>query len=166
MARIVKVAHVVLGVRNPKESARFYKEVLGMEEVNSFDYGEGDQVVFLTFGEHDHDIALVKISPDQPVGNSGDSHTALQIEGGLDELRQLYQHMKDHGAEIEFAADHVFANSFYIRDPDGNRLEIYTQVMEHEESKRVLGESSDLMDFLKPLELDAKTASYSTYTRT
>jgi hypothetical protein len=40
------------------------------------------QMAFFSFGERDHDIAVIKVPDDQPVGSAGLTHTALQIEGG------------------------------------------------------------------------------------
>ena len=122
MAKIKKVGHVVLGVRDPQRSIKFYTEVLGMELVNVL---EEMQMAFLSFGERDHDIAVIKVPEDQPVGSSGLTHTALEIEGGQEQLRELYQRLKSYGAKVEFTADHVLTKSVYFFDPDGNRLEIF-----------------------------------------
>src|SRR4029450_6864577 len=78
MARIKKVGHVVLGVRDPARSIKFYTEALGMELVNVLDEM---QMAFFSFGERDHDIAVIKVPDEQPVGSSGLAHTALEIEG-------------------------------------------------------------------------------------
>src|SRR5207245_5096247 len=78
MAKIKKVGHVVLGVRGPARSVKFYTEVLGMELVNVLDEM---QMAFFSFGERDHDIAVIKVPDEQPVGSSGLAHTALEIEG-------------------------------------------------------------------------------------
>jgi len=48
MAKIKKVGHVVLGVRDPQRSIKFYTEALGMELVNVL---EELQMAFLSFGE-------------------------------------------------------------------------------------------------------------------
>jgi len=61
MAKIKKVGHVVLGVRDPARSVKFYTEVLGMELVNVLDEM---QMAFFSFGERDHDIAVIKV-PDE-----------------------------------------------------------------------------------------------------
>ena len=83
MARITKVGHVVLGVRDPARSIKFYTEALGMELVNVLDEM---QMAFFSFGERDHDIAVIKVPDEQPVGSSGLAHTALEIEGGQEQL--------------------------------------------------------------------------------
>ena len=104
MAKIKKVGHVVLGVRDPQRSIKFYTEALGMELVNVL---EEMQMAFLSFGERDHDIAVIKVPDDQPVGSSGLAHTALEIEGGqsscrssmgtLPEAQELRRQSRVHG---------------------------------------------------------------------
>jgi len=46
------------------------------------------QMAFFSFGERDHDIAVIKVPDDQPVGSSGLAHTALEIDGGEEQLRE------------------------------------------------------------------------------
>jgi catechol 2,3-dioxygenase-like lactoylglutathione lyase family enzyme len=79
MAKITKIGHVVLGCRDPQASIAFYTEHLDMELVQ---FNQELQMAFFSFGERDHDIAVIKVPEDQPVGSAGLSHTALQIEGG------------------------------------------------------------------------------------
>ena len=153
MARINKVGHVVLGVRDPKASMKFYNDALGMESVN---FNEELQMGFLSFGSQHHDIAVIKVPDDQPVGSSGLAHTALQIEGGLEELKLLYQRLKDHGARVEFTADHVLSKSVYFFDLDGNRLEIFSEEMAPEEGRKFLRDVGAVME---PLELEPTSAA-------
>jgi len=154
MARVNKVGHVVLGVRDPQASVKFYTEALGMEEINVIELGEM-KMAFLSFGERDHDIALLQVPEDEPVGSSGFTHTALEIEGGEDELKELYQRLTDYGATVEMTADHVITKSFYFLDPDGNRLELFAQMLEQQEAKQFLHDAEGSSDLMKPLELGA-----------
>ena len=148
MAKIKKVGHVVLGVRDPQRSIKFYTEVLGMELVNVL---EEMHMAFFSFGEREHDIAVIKVPDDQPVGSSGLAHTALEIEGGQEQLRELYERLKSHGAKVEFTTDHVVTKSVYFFDPDGNRLEIFAEKMSPEEGRKVLREGGGTN---KPLALE------------
>ena len=127
MAKIKKVGHVVLGVRDPQRSITFYTEALGMELVQFLD---DMQMAFFSFGERDHDIAVIKVPDEQPVGSSGLAHTALQIEGGQEQLRELHDRLRTRGVQVEFTADHVLTKSVYFFDPDGNRLEIFCEMMD------------------------------------
>lgn len=82
-----------------------------------------------SFGERDHDIAVIKVPDNQPVGSSGLAHTALEIDGGEEQRRELAARLRSFGARVEFATDHVLTKSVYVLDPDGNRLEIFSQEM-------------------------------------
>src|SRR5262245_1995977 len=79
MAKITKVGNVVLGCRDHQASIQFHTDALGIEPVHFIPTLDR---AFLSFGERDHDIAVVKVPEDQPVGSAGLTHTALQIEGG------------------------------------------------------------------------------------
>ena len=155
MARIKKVGHVVLGVRDPARSVKFYTEVLGMELVNVLDEM---QMAFFSFGERDHDIAIIKVPDDQPVGSSGLTHTALEIEGGEAQLRQLHDRLKRYGVRVEFTADHVLTKSVYFFDPDGNRLEIFSQELPAATAKQYLHEAKAVTDVVRPLDLERASA--------
>ena len=154
MAKIKKVGHVVLGVRDPQRSIKFYTEVLGMELVNVL---EEMHMAFFSFGERDHDIAVIKVPDDQPVGSSGLAHTALEIEGGQEQLRELYQRLKSYGAKVEFTVDHVLTKSVYFFDPDGNRLEIFSQEMPAAEAKQFLHNARTGAEVMQPLDLETAT---------
>jgi catechol 2,3-dioxygenase len=152
MARIVGVRHAVLGVRDPQRSITFYREALGMELVT---FLEDMQMAFLSFGDHDHDLAVIKVPDDQPVGSSGLAHTALEIDGGTEQLREFYDALKERGVEVEMTADHAITKSLYFLDPDGNRLELYVQVMSRAEAKQYLHNARVGADALRPLDLEA-----------
>jgi catechol 2,3-dioxygenase len=155
MAKIKKVGHVVLGVRDPARSVKFYTEVLGMELVKVLDEM---QMAFFSFGERDHDIAVIKVPDEQPVGSSGLAHTALEIEGGQAQLRELYERLKRSGARVEFTADHVLTKSVYFFDPDGNRLEIFSQELSGASAKQYLHEARVAADVMRPLDLETATS--------
>ncbi len=152
MTRITGVRHAVLGVRDPQRSIAFYTEALGMELVS---FLEDMQMAFLSFGEHHHDLAVIKVPDEQPVGSPGLAHTAIEIEGGLEQLQKLYALFRAHGVEIELTADHVLSKSFYVLDPDGNRLEFYADLMGVTEAKRYLNNARQADDLLRPLDLEA-----------
>ena len=144
------MGHVVLGVRDPQKSITFYTQALGMELVKFLDEM---QMAFFSFGERDHDIAVIKVPDDQPVGSSGLAHTALEIEGGEAQLRQLHDRLKRYGARVEFTADHVLTKSVYFFDPDGNRLEIFSQEMPAASAKQYLHDARAAGDVMRPLDL-------------
>lgn len=151
MTNIAGVRHAVLGVRDPQRSIAFYTDILGMELVSFLD---DMQMGFLSFGVHDHDLAVIKVPDDQPVGSSGLAHTAIEIDGGQEQLQDLYTLLRGRGVEVELTADHVLTKSFYLLDPDGNRLEFYVQLMPAAEAKRWLRNARGGDDVLRPLDLE------------
>ena len=52
-------------------------------------------------------------------------------------------------------ADHVITKSFYFLDPDGNRLELFAQILEQQEAKQVLRNAQEASALMQPLELGA-----------
>ena len=148
MTKILGIRHAVLAVRDPQQSIKFYTDVLGMELVT---FLEDMQMAFLSFGERDHDLALIKVPDEQPVGSSGIAHIAFEIDGGPEELQGLYAQLKARGVDTEMTADHVITQSLYFLDPDGNRFELFSQVLPHDEAKRYLHDARVGGDVLRPL---------------
>ena len=153
MAKVNKVAHVVLSVRDVAASADFYSRALGLEVV---DMKENHRACFLSFGQQHHDIALFKAAEGAERGGVGLSHIAFQIEGGLPELRELKGRLEEMGATISRTTDHTITKSVYFLDPDGNELEIFAEGFE---------DPNDALNFIKlgtnrqaPLELEGVTA--------
>ena len=148
MAKINKIAHVVLNVRDPETSVKFYTEALGMELMT---FNKEHQTAFLSFGEQHHDIALFKAPAGLERSELGMNHIAMQIEGGEEELRQLYSRLTKMGASIDRTTDHGLTRSVYFFDPDGNRLEIFCEMMGMEEARDFL---RDAGSYAKPLEIE------------
>jgi catechol 2,3-dioxygenase len=61
----------------------------------------------------------------------------------LDDLKELYHRIKDRDIAIEQVSDHGHAIGIYIRDPDGNGIEVsYEMPREewgHEEGEYMIG---------------------------
>jgi catechol-2,3-dioxygenase len=150
MVNIRRAGHVVLGVRDPQRSIAFYTEVLGMELVT---FLEEMQMAFFSFGERDHDLAVIKVPDDQPVGSSGLAHSAFEIDGGAEQLEQVYAELTKRGIEIEMTMDHIVTKSIYFLDPDGNRLEFYAQVMNDPDAKQYMLDAESAPDLVRPLDL-------------
>lgn len=119
------INHVVLKVRSLEASDRFYREVLGLTRV-----GERGRMWFYTAGAHHHDLALLEVGADAPAPQdraAGLFHFCFDVTGET-ELAVLYQRCRDAGAEILGGVDHNIMRSFYVRDPDGNVVELGVDV--------------------------------------
>ncbi len=148
MAKIARVGHVVLNVNDTKEAIEWYTNALGMELMA---HDQGMDMAFLSFGTQDHDIALIKTPEGVDSGSPGLSHTALMIEGGEPELREIFGRVKNAGGAIDFTADHGLSKSFYCFDPSGNRIEVFCQHLHGEEARTYLRENGAVLD---PYELE------------
>ena len=135
MAGIRRVGHVVLRVTDVDAAEAFYRDALGMETVR-----RSEGAAFMSFGAQHHDIGLFSVNAEPTRGNAGLGHLALVIDGGIPELQEMHQRLLDNGVEIASLTDHGMTKSVYFNDPDGNRLEIYADVMSPEEGKRFLSE--------------------------
>ncbi|QKR99595.1 glyoxalase [Sphingomonas sp. CL5.1] len=129
--RIKRIAHIVLYVRDPEASARWYKDVLGMEISSRVGGGPYKGGVFMTFGHYDHDIALFPGDPEASRGKEIE-HVALELDCGrdLNELRRVYASFLDKGVKIAEVLDHGVAHGLYFYDPDGHMLEIFAPTVE------------------------------------
>ena len=121
--------HVVLRVRDLEASIRFYAEVLGCHEERRLpDLG----LVQLRAGQSLIDLVGV----DTPLGKAGGEapaqdapnvdHFALRVDP-FDEAR-IAEHLAAHGVRSgpvgeRYGAD-GFGPSIYLKDPDGNTVEI------------------------------------------
>ena len=152
MADIKRVGHVVFGTHDLERSIGFYTGILGMEQVCGI---EAMGMAFFTFGERDHDIAVMLVPDEVPIASPGLAHVALEIEGGIDDLRRHHQRLKEAGVPVELTADHVVTQSVYFPDPDGNRLELFCQVLTGAEALGYMRSVRTPDQALRPLDLEA-----------
>jgi catechol 2,3-dioxygenase len=155
MARIRRLQHAVLNCRDVEASMQFYTENLGMEVVS---YTRERKMAFLSFGTEHHDIALFQFPAEATMlepNHLGLNHLALEIEGGEDQLKELYARLKAHDVRIDRTTDHVMSRSVYFFDPDGNRLEIFCDMMPGE-AKQWLHDNGGVA---KPMVLEQTVAS-------
>ena len=123
------INHIVLKVRNLKDSDKFYREVLGLERV-----GERRGMWCYRAGGHHHDLALVEVGPQaiSPLRHeTGLFHFCLDVSDEAT-LARLYRRCREAGADLLGTVDHIVMRSFYVRDPDGNVVELGVDVSQEE----------------------------------
>ena len=124
MAKPKRIGHLVLNVKDVEASTKFYTDVLGFE-VALERPGFG---TFLTCGRVHHDLALFQAQEDaQQVseGGLGLNHMAIQVED-YEELKDYYSRLQEYYEVAELrTVDHSMTKSIYIKDPDGNRIELF-----------------------------------------
>ncbi len=118
------IDHVALGVRDIKQSANWYIEVLGFERL--YENMWGGVPVFL--GKENTAIALFPAKPDSKPPSL--SHRELRMlhlafRANRENFLAAQRELKNRGIEFEFQ-DHEISHSIYFSDPDGHALEITT----------------------------------------
>ena len=150
----VRIGHVHLKVAQLQRALDFYCGVLGFELMQTY----GTQAAFVSAGGYHHHIGLNTweslggASP--PPGTTGLYHVALLYPDRpalADALRRLIAAKWP----LEGASHHGVSEALYLRDPDGNGLELYRDRPEAEWPRTPEGR---LAMVTRPLDLDALLA--------
>src|ERR1041385_1928977 len=120
----VGIGHVHLKVADLNRALAFYRDVLGFELTQRY----GSQAAFLSAGGYHHHIGLntwesAGGSP-PPAGATGLYHLAILYPTRA-ELADALRRLIDEGIPLEGASDHGVSEALYLRDPDGNGVELY-----------------------------------------
>jgi len=128
---VIELGHAVLYVRDAETSRAFYGDVLGWPVVATINVG-GARAVAFSAGRTHHELLLIEVGPDAsplPVGRRvGMYHVGIKIGDTDDDLRAMLRRLTDHHVTIVGSADHTITHSLYVLDPDGNEIELYTDV--------------------------------------
>jgi catechol 2,3-dioxygenase-like lactoylglutathione lyase family enzyme len=139
-----RVGHVGILVSNFERSFKFYTETLGCKVTRRYTRPDGTETGFLRF-EQDHHNFVIGTAPEGADVDGGNprhrlvQQIAFQVnnrEEWLDALSHVRSHGVEiiqgpfiHGPESGGSVEESGSRSFYFLDPDGNRLEIYTEPM-------------------------------------
>jgi catechol 2,3-dioxygenase len=124
------LGHVVFYVKDLQESLRFYRDLLGFQEVGRIFNGAA---AALTSGRTHHELLLIQVgeAPGPPTGpRRGLYHIGIKVGDSLDELRAAKQELEAAGVVIDGMSDHTVSQSLYVQDPDGNEVEVYVDADE------------------------------------
>ena len=124
------LGHVVFYVKDMKQSLTFYRDLLGFKEVGRIFNGAA---AALTSGRTHHELLLIQVgdAPGPPTGRRrGLYHVGIKVGDSLDELRTVKLELEQAGIPIDGMSDHTVSQSLYLRDPDGNEIELYVDVDE------------------------------------
>lgn len=120
----VHVGHIHLSVSNIERALGFYRDLLGFTVTTWY----GDSAVFLSAGGYHHHIGLntwqSKDGAPAPYGSTGLYHVAFLYPTRRD-LAVAVQTLLEAGYPIDGTADHGVSEAVYLRDPDGNGVELY-----------------------------------------
>jgi catechol 2,3-dioxygenase len=144
-----QVGHIHLTVSDLDRSLAFYRDLLGFEISARY----GDSAVFLSAGGYHHHIGLNtwsgKGATPAPKGHTGMYHVAFLYPSRL-ELAKVLKKLMNEKYPIDGSADHGVSEAIYLRDPDGNGIEIYADRPRDEWPKDAKG---NMTMYTRPLDI-------------
>lgn len=145
-----RIGHVHLKVSQLERALAFYCGVLGFQMTQRY----GTQAAFVSAGGYHHHIGLntwesLGGSP-PPSHATGLYHVAI-LYPDCTQLGKAVRRVLEAGVELEGASDHGVSEAVYLRDPDGNGIELY---WDRPQRDWPLTSSGELAMFSKSLDLD------------
>ena len=140
---IKRIGHVGFLVSDFERSFKFYTDDIGCTATNRRKQPDGGETTFLRFDADHHNIVIATAPQGTDVSDDGQpvrliQQIALEVEN-RDEFLRALAHLHSRGVEpISGPLVHGIegggvggsgSRSFYFLDPDGNRLEIFTDGM-------------------------------------
>jgi len=146
----VRIGHVHLKVADLERALVFYRDVLGFQLTQRY----GDEAAFLSAGGYHHHIGLNTWESaggnPPPSGSTGLYHLAIAYPSRV-ELADALRRVLRAGISLEGASDHGVSEAIYLRDRDGNGVELYWDRPREEWPRKPDGE---LAMGTEPLDLD------------
>jgi catechol 2,3-dioxygenase len=133
-----RLGHVNLVVHELERSTRFYQSVCGL----ALEFSEvGLRGNFLGSGRTHHDVGMIERTTEDRYGKDGHlqipksaadqvrlNHVAWEMDTEKD-LVQAIGRARAHGVPLLRVSDHQITHSVYLKDPDGNVVEFYSDVI-------------------------------------
>jgi catechol 2,3-dioxygenase len=150
----VDIGHVHLKVSEIDRALAFYRDVLGFEMQQRM----GDQAAFLSAGGYHHHIGLntweSKGGSPPPPGTTGLYHVAIRYPTRA-ALADAVRRVLDARIPLSGASDHGVSEALYLRDPDGNGIELY---WDRPEADWPRSEDGSVAMFSAPLDVEGLLA--------
>jgi catechol 2,3-dioxygenase len=147
----VRIGHVHLKVADLDRALAFYCGILGFNLIQRY----GTQAAFISAGGYHHHIGLntweSRGGSPPPPGTTGLFHMAILYPTRRD-LADALNRLIEAGATLDGASDHGVSEALYLRDPDGNGVELYWDRPESQWPRTAAGE---LAMYTKALDLNA-----------
>ncbi|SMG36186.1 VOC family protein [Paracoccus sp. J56] len=115
----IQVSRVALIVNDLDRVGDYYRSVIGLERIS----GSGKETVLGAAG-----LPLVELRQDRAARHrpreAGLFHTAFLLPDRT-ALGRWLRHVAELGIVLDGASDHLVSEAIYLRDPEGNGIEIY-----------------------------------------
>jgi catechol 2,3-dioxygenase len=120
----IQIGHVHLKVADLERSLGFYRDVLGFDLTGRL----GEEAAFLSAGGYHHHIGLntweSRGGSPPPPGTTGLFHAAIRYPDRA-QLADALGRLVEARIPVDGATDHGVSEAIYLRDPDGNGVELY-----------------------------------------
>lgn len=144
------VGHVHLKVADLDRAIRFYSGVLGFKVTQRM----GSQAAFLSAGGYHHHVGLNTWESEggtpPAAGTTGLYHVAFRYPS-RSALAKALRRLDESSIALEGASDHGVSEALYLRDPDGNGVELYFDRPREEWPQ---GPDGELQMFTRALDLE------------
>jgi catechol 2,3-dioxygenase len=152
----VDIGHVHLKVADIDRALAFWSGVLDFEVTQRF----CARAAFVSAGGYHHHIGLNTWesagAPPAPRNTTGLYHVAVRYPDRRT-LADAVRRVLGAGIPLEGASDHGVSEAIYLRDPDGNGVELYRD-RPREEWPRPSGDADEIAMFTAPLDVRALLA--------
>ena len=119
----LRIGHVHLKVADIERSLAFWREIIGLQVMQRM-----PRAVFLSVDGYHHHIAIntweSEGGPSPAPGTTGLFHVAL-VYPDRPALATALARLMAVGIPLDGASDHGVSEALYLRDPDGNGVELY-----------------------------------------
>ena len=126
------LGHVVFYVRDLQTSVKFYTDIVSLELKGSI---FNNRAALLSGGSTHHELLLIQVgSADGPLQGKriGLYHVGWKVGDSLAVLKTLYQRLLAMDYPVDGLSDHTISQSIYLRDPDGNEVELYVDAPDYD----------------------------------
>src|SRR5262249_36553082 len=118
MSVMAHLDHVAIAAQHPKELASYYRTLLGLDQTLEGTLPNLGEFVFLSNSDAGQPQTLALVTRPEA------RHIAWHVEN-LAALKTFYANTQAHGIPISFALNHRVSLSLYLRDPEGNAVEVF-----------------------------------------
>ena len=119
------LGHIVYYVRDLERSRAFYTDIVGLELKGTM---FNDRAALLSGGSTHHELLLIQIGEaDGPLHGKriGLYHVGWKVGDSMESLKTYHDKLLQMNYPVTGLADHTVSKSIYLKDPDGNEVELY-----------------------------------------